>query len=311
VSLRHVNARQLALIFRYTLRHSIRSGSGLVFLLLALFFGLTVANAIVSPFEQLVAQTENLGVATSAEVVEQNLVSFARPAVEWAIAPSASDDPAAQRAADERTERWADYLLDDRPALLSAIFLVLLFGVPLLVPFGAFNQTAGDIGNRGLRYLLLRTERANIYYGRLLATAAFAVGVQAVVVLTIALYLGFKVNVYDGMEIASWSVRGFVALALASAVYVALCAWLSAGRDSPMAALVMCNLVIGGVLLGSFLAAFAWEPARYSSYLLPWPIQNLLLAPDLGTVAWVAAACVGYIVAFTWLGAYTFENRDL
>jgi hypothetical protein len=311
VSIRHVNARQLALIFRYSLRHSLRSGSGLVFLLLALFFGLSVANAIVSPFEAMVAQTEQLGLPAGQEVVEQNLVSFARPAVEWAIAPRATDDPETQRADDERTERWADYLLDDRPALLSAIFLVLLFGAPLLVAFGAFNQTAGDIGNRGLRYLLLRTERANIYYGRLLATMAFAVGVQAVVVVTIALYLGFKVNVYDGMAIASWSLRGFAALALASAAYVALCAWLSAGRDSPMAALVICNLVIGGVLLGAFLAALAWEPARYASYLLPWPIQNLLLAPDLGTVAWVAAACIGYTVAFTWLGARTFENRDL
>jgi hypothetical protein len=259
----------------------------------------------------MVAQTEKLGIATSAEVVEQNLVSFARPAVEWAIAPHATDDPQAQRAADERTARWADYLLDERPALLSAIFLVLLFGVPLLVPFGAFNQTAGDIGNRGLRYLLLRTERANIYYGRLLATMAFAVGVQAVVVLTIGLYLGFKVNVYDGMDIASWSLRGFAALALASAAYVALCAWLSAGRDTALSALVICNVVIGGVLLGAFLAGFAWDPARYLSYLLPWPIQNLLLAPDLGTVAWVAAACIGYTAAFTWLGARTFETRDL
>jgi len=311
MSVRDLNTRQLRLIFRYTLRYSIRSGSGLVFLLLALFFGLTVANAIVSPFEALVAQAERSGVAASSERVEESLVAFARPAVEWTIAPRESTDPAEQRAADERTQRWADYLLNDRPALLSAIFLILLFGVPLLVPFGSFNQTASDIGNRGLRYVLLRTERANIYYGRLLATMAFAIAVQGVVVLTIALYLRFKVQFYAGVDIATWSLRGFAALALASAAYVALCAWISAARDTPIGALVISNVVIAGVILGSYLAGLAWEPARSLGYLLPWPFQNRLLGPDLGAFALVAGAFVAYTAAFAWLGARTFENRDL
>jgi hypothetical protein len=211
MSIRHLNARQLGLICRYSIRHSLRSGSALVFMLLAVFFGLTDANSIISPYEAAVARG-----------VEQDLVSPARRAVEWAIAPHESDDPAAQRAAEERTRRWADYLLDERPALLSAIFLVLLFGMPLLIPFGAFNQTAGDIGSRGLRYLLLRTERANIFFGRLLATMAFTVVVQAVVIVTIALYLWLKVGVYGGRD-RELEPR-FVAIAVSGVPYVAVCA---------------------------------------------------------------------------------------
>ncbi|HZF28602.1 MAG TPA: hypothetical protein VE907_05770 [Gammaproteobacteria bacterium] len=309
MGIRHLNARQLGLICRYSIRHSLRSGSALVFMLLAVFFGLTVANSIISPFEAAVAQAGPAGM--SPQAVEQNLVSFARPAVQWAIAPHESADPAAQRAAEERTRRWADYLLDERPALLSAIFLVLVFGMPLLIPFGAFNQTAGDIGNRGLRYLLLRTERANIFFGRLLATMAFTVVVQAVVIVTIALYLWLKVGVYGGGEIASWSLLGFVAIAVSGAPYVAVCAWISATRDSAMTSLVVANAVIGGVLLAPVLGAFAWEPARFATYLLPWGVQNDLLGPSAGTVAVAFGACVLYTVAFVWLGARTFERRDL
>jgi hypothetical protein len=303
----HVNARQIGLICRYSIRHSLRSGSALVFMLLTVFFGLITANAIIAPFE--LARSGAAGANPAS--VEQNLVSLAQPAVEWVIAPHGSADPKKQQAAEERTRRWADYLLHERPALLSAIFLVLLFGMPLVIPFGAFNQTAGDIGSRSLRYVLLRTERANIFLGRLLATMAFTVAVQALVIVTIALYLWLKVGVYGGAEIASWSVRGFVAIAVSGLPYVAVCAWISAARDSALTSLVLANALIGGVLLAPAIAAFSWEPARYAIYLLPWGVQNSLLGPTAGMVAAAFGACLVYVAVFSWLGAVTFGRRDL
>ena len=280
-----------------------------MFALLAVFFGLTAANAIISPFEQAAAASRAQGMAP--EAVEQSLVSFARPAVEWVIAPHASDDPLQRSADEERTRRWADYLLNDRPALLSAIFLVLLFGMPLVIPFGAFNQTAGDIGTRSLRYVLLRTERANIFFGRLLATMAFTIAVQGLVIATIALYLWLKVRVYAGTEIAGWSLRGFAAIAVSGLPYVAVCAWISAARSSAMSSLVISNALIGCVLLAPAVAALSWEPARYAVYLLPWGVQNALLAPAAGAAAGAFGACLVYTAVFTWLGARTFGRRDL
>jgi hypothetical protein len=303
----HVNARQIGLICRYSIRHSLRSGSAVVFMLLTVFFGLITANAIIAPFE--LARSGVAGANPAS--VEQNLVSLAQPAVEWVIAPHRSADPQKQQAAEERTRRWADYLLHERPALLSAIFLVLLFGMPLVIPFGAFNQTAGDIGNRSLRYVLLRTERSNIFFGRLLATMALTVAVQALVIVTIALYLWLKVGVYGGAEIATWSVRGFLAIAVAGLPYVAVCAWISAARDSALTSLVLANALIGGVLLAPAIAAFSWEPARYAIYLLPWGVQNSLLAPGAGTVGAALGACMVYVAVFAWLGAVTFGRRDL
>lgn len=311
MNLPHVNPRQLKLISGYSLRHSMRSGSGLVFLLLAVFFGLIVANAVISPYEMRMDQIEEQGLPIEPEQAERQLVTMARPVIEWAIAPPDVDDAEVQEAAEVSTARWADYLLDERPALLSAIFLVLIFGIPLLIPFGAFNQTAGDIGNRGLRYLLQRTERANIYYGRLLATMVLTVAVQALVLVTIGFYVGLNVQIYGGMDVATWSLQGLLALAVLSLPYVAVCAWLSASTDSAMVSLVLSSLVIGGVLLGAFLGGMAWEPARYINYLLPWGIQNHLLAPGIGTVALTVLACLAYTALFTWLGARRFETRDL
>ena len=317
-----IDPRQLGLICNHSLRHSMRSGSGLVFVLLALFFGLVVAHAVISPIEALAsfgasppagfpAQNGNFPISDSAADVERQVVQFARPVVDWLLSPPESDDPARQREAEVKTERWTNFVLDDRPALLSAILFIMVFGMPLLISFGAFNQTSGDIGNRGLRYQLLRTDRANIYYGRLLATAILTVAVQALVVATVALYLGFKVQIYDGMAIVGWSLQGFLALVLLSLPYVAVCSWISAGNDSPMVSLVLCKLVIGGILLLAVVGQFFWEPLYFVLYLLPWGIQNYLLAPDMATVGLTAAACLGYTAAYAWLGARKFRTRDL
>lgn len=312
-----IDPRQLGLICNHSLRHSMRSGSGLVFVLLALFFGLTVAHFVISPVEALSSQQvlgprgQSILPSGSPADIERQIVGFARPVVDWLLAPPESDDPAAQRAAEVKTERWVDFVLDERPALLSAILFIMVFGMPLLISFGAFNQTSGDIGNKGLRYQLLRTDRANIYYGRLLATSLLNIAVQALVVVTVALYLGFKVQIYDGMAIAGWSLQGFIALVVLSLPYVAVCAWISAGNDSPMVSLVLCKLVIGGVLLLAVVGQIFWEPMYLANYLLPWAIQNHLLAPDMLTVLLTAAGCLGYTVVYAWLGARKFRTRDL
>jgi len=298
MSVGDIDTRQLKLICLHTMRHSLRSGSGLVYFLLAMFFGLFVANAVISPFELMVSQSGGAGPAE----VEQGVIQFARPIVEWAIA-GGNVGPG--------TTAWVEFLLNGRPALLSAIFFILLFGTPLLIPFGGFNQTSGDIGNRGLRYLLLRTERANIYYGRLLANIILAVAVQILVIATIALYLGLKVRIYDGMAITTWSLQGLFALSILTLPYVAVCAWISASNDSPMTSLFVASAVIGGVLLAAFLAQLKWDGGHWIGWLLPWGVQKQLFRPELSIVVLTGGACLLYTVVFAWLGARKFRTRDV
>jgi len=239
---------------------------------------------------------------TPAEV-ERNVVAFARPIVEWALTRGESVSP--------DTVSWVGFLLQDRPAMLSAIFFVLLLGTPLLIPFGGFNQTSGDIGNRGLRYLLLRTERSNIYFGRLISTMILAVSVQILVIAIVAVYLSLKIQIYDSMAILSWSLHGVLVLSVLTLPYIALCAWISASNDSPMVSLVIANAVIGGVLLAAFLAQLQWDYGKWIAWLLPWGIQKNLFRPELSTVLVTIAACLLYTALYAWLGARKFATRDL
>ena len=292
-----IDRRHLALVSRYSLRNSLRGGAGLVFLLIGVLFALVVANAVITPVEQMIHQAKEAGFEGEPGEVVDKMVKVGRPVIDWALGESSSE--------------WSRYLTEERPALLSAIFLILLFGLPFLVPLGAFNQTAGDIGSRGIRYLLLRTERDNLFFGRFIATAIFTIAVMVVSIAAIALYVGLKLRLYPAGDVIVWSLHGALAVSVVSLPYVALCAWISARNDSAMLSLVVISMIIAGVLLVSFIGSKTVEAVSYVKWLLPWGVQNQLLAPSLGRVALAIAACLGYTAAFLFLGHRYFSRRDL
>jgi hypothetical protein len=144
------------LVAQSYLRTSMRSGSGVIFLVLSMLIGLVLAGVAVFPFELVLEKEHDAAAALN------DIVRHWGPSVIGAFTDS---DPGQMQ-----------YLIADHPALIT-LFLVMLFAfLPFLVFLSGFNQTSGDIGSKGLRYQLLRTERANIFIGRFIATYVFALG---------------------------------------------------------------------------------------------------------------------------------------
>ena len=134
-----LNLAQVRLVATYWVRFSLRTGGGLIALLLVLLTGLSVAAAFIAPVEAFMEASPEAGhsgreaVAVVKDLAESDaLVDL----VERVIG----------------TKEEARYLLQQNPALLSVIFLVLFWFFPFLACVGSFNQTSGDIGSRGLRY---------------------------------------------------------------------------------------------------------------------------------------------------------------
>ncbi len=325
MNFRTLNARHIWLISLHWSRHAVRSGAGLVYLLIALTFGLSVAQVVIMPVEQLMTMQVRQTGQRDLEAIRSTIIDVGRPVTRFVLGLRSMEDLARESDAQARPgaanaptagdggrlDPWTRFLLEDRPALLSIIFLVLVFGMPFAISFLAFNQVTGDIQSHGLRYLLLRTERGNIYFGRFLGTAAFSTAVMAVIIATITLYLGLRVRIYPAAALAVWAVHGFLALALLMVPYIAVCSIVSVSVDSPFLSLVVAKLIIGGVLLFAILGGLKWEAAKYVKYALPWGWQNHLLHPEPSH--WLAAgvACLLYTVLFLMLGYARFETRDL
>jgi len=307
-----VNSRHVLLVAKYSARYSVRGGIGLVFLLLSLTFGLMVAHVMLQPVEigaiEIAKHSRSGDKQEATQEALEIITRQAKPVVAWMLKPS-SEEP--DRAADRAADEWTDFLLDDRPSLLSAIFLILLFGWPLVVAFGAFDLYSGDIGSRQLRYQLLRVDRGSIYFGRLLGMLVTFALVLLLLGTTVTAYMGFKLALYPWPALLGWGAYGTVALVVVSVPYIALCAWISTAFGSSFASLTIASLVIGGVPLFALLGQRMHEYASYANYLLPWGFQMRLFHHEPAQVALAVGGCALQTALFTWLGYRKFTRRDL
>ena len=332
MNLKTLTIRHTRLISLCWSRYAVRSGSGLVYLLIALIFGLTVAHVLITPVEQLIAEQKRATGKMDPPLVREAISEIGQPVIQWVLGQKTlkeimenaaerqramMNDPNNASLAENRRydssgfDTWVNFLIEKRPALLSAIFLVLLFGMPFVVSFLAYNQISGDNQSRGLRYLLLRTERSNIYFGRFIGTVIFSTAVMAVIVATITFYLGMKTRIYPAPALAGWAVCGFLALSILMVPYIAVCSLISVSVDSPFLSLVLAKLTIAGVLFMAILGSYAWKPAKYLMYALPWGWQCNLLHPEPAHWLGAVVACLAYAAVFLMLGYYRFERRDL
>lgn len=315
----------IRLISSYWSRYALRSGSGLVYLMIALIFGLSVAHILIMPVEQLIIKQKKISGQTNPEAIREAVINTGQPIIQFVLGIKSFKEIAEESIANQQYyqsdaksqndennfDPWTKFLLEEKPALLSAIFLVLVFGMPFAISFLAFNQFSGDNQNHGLRYLLLRTERRNIYFGRFLGVVIFSTAVIAIIVATITFYLGMKTGIYPASALTAWAFQGFLALSILMIPYIAVCSLISASVNSPFLSLVLAKVVIAGVLCIGALGKIAWKPARYFLYSLPWGVQNNLFHPEMTHWLGAALACLVYTAFFLMLGYYHFERRDL
>src|SRR4051812_8179050 len=124
----------LQLIARHSVRHSLRGGAGLIAILATLVIGLGLASIVVSPLEAVEKKMEmsHVDAAQAQQMtgeVGQEVMKVAKKAMGWAIGTS---------------DAQIDYLVSDKPALVSAILILLIVVTPLFACLAGFNQTSGD-----------------------------------------------------------------------------------------------------------------------------------------------------------------------
>ncbi len=288
----------------YSMRFALRSGGGLMFLLIFLTVGLSIASLFISPIEKLVKMDGPDGM-TASEISKTILNSdIVEDVVVWI---TNSDSIQSQ------------YLLEKQPALLSAILLVLMIAVPFTTCFGAFNQTSGDIASRGLRYLLLRTERANIFLGRFVGVLLFTIVSVIGTMLVIILYVQLKIVAYSALDLWLWGLQGLVAVFFLSLPYIALCAWISCLLDTPFGSLAICLLISGFSIVFLYVLKLTLvtsvnvdpESLGWLFKTVPWGWKYDLLHGDLMVRLTAILAMLGFTAVFLWLGLRHFQKRDL
>ncbi len=131
-----------------------RSGSGLVYLMIALVFGLSMAHVLIMPVEQLIVRQKREMGKTDPEAINKTIIDIGRPVIQFVFGQKTLDEIGQESLAlqggfgdnDGEPENaagggkkaagldpWVTFLLEERPALLSAIFMLLIFGMPYAI----------------------------------------------------------------------------------------------------------------------------------------------------------------------------------
>ena len=318
-------APHVVLIGRNAVRQTLRGASGVLFCFATLVIGLFLTQVLFLPIdffrlqaqgrqeisdEQLVEQLEEISVPLLGRLIGASELAEAGDQAGEGIAPQplGSDLLAAD---DTPGVRWARYLLRERPGFLSLILMVLCFFIPAVVVFSGFSQIAGDARNRGLRYLLLRTTRRDIFFGKFVGSAIISTLLIFVLMVAVTVYVQRKLAVYEFSAVLPWALWGFLAFVIASLPFIAISITMSAMIDSPFGALsaglgvvAVFPLVVRGI-------ASAWEPFRYVGFLVPQQLVFSFFHPDPGRVLLVSFVMIGYTALYLTGGYLYFKRRNL
>lgn len=294
-----IRTPHLKLIAGHAVRHGIRGGAGLMAMLMTLVVGLGLASVVINPLDNANQIADRMSAADAAQIqaeTAQMVIKIARTAIDWAVEPSPGQ---------------LNYLTRDQPAIVSAILVLLFLVTPLLSCMAGFNQTSGDIGSKGLRFLLIRTERTNIFLGRFIGTYLFSAVVYLLLFAILAIYMAVKVKVHPAGDMLSWLFFGYLRLMLFSLPYIAICAWVSCSIDSAFGSLMIALLLVYMVPLLFGVASGIEPKLHYGQYITPWGFKYLLLEPIGPRFLGGVAAMLGFTGFFMFIGMRHFSKRDL
>ncbi len=289
-----LNKEHVTLIAKTQVRYSIRGGTGLIFALFTILAGLIIGSVLVDPASDL--QRSGASDVEVAEFADEIINEVGRPVVKWATSAS---------------EGQLDFWLVENPALISAFLILFAVFVPFLSGLGSFNQLSGDIGSRGIRYLLLRTERVNLFIGRFIGTYLYCLVIYAILFSIMGLFFVFKLDFYDKGDMVLWLLRGFLVISIYTLPFVAICSWVSCAIDSPFGSLSLCYLLIGGVPLMVWIAEKMNEHAGNLRYITPNAYKQWLFDPNIGKALGGGAIMLAFTAFFLFIGTRHFEGRDL
>lgn len=204
----------------------------------------------------------------------------------------------------------ARHLFVDNPPTLSAFLLLALTLLPLFVLWGAGDQTASDIGNKHLRFLIPRCGRLEIYVGRFIGAVVF-ISVFHLIIVAIAAVISAFADPNGATESFSFGIRVAFVVLLYALPYIALMALAGALTGSAPVAVLTAISTYAIVAVFANLLSMSWPAARWIGYLLPAPLKAQLLTGNTTTLLTAAAGLLAYTTAYFAAGWWVFSRRDI
>ncbi len=247
-------------------------------------------------------------------------------------------DPAqaTEALAKQKTQFLSFFFTDDEamldsltqlPLVLLVVFKVTLRFVPLLIALMGFDQLAGDIGPKSIRFFVVRVKRDSLVLGKFLAQATIFALLLTVSTLLMVLVTKFIDQDFSMGDVAWWSLKLTVSSLVLALAYLGLTSLCSSLVKQGSVALVL-NIILlfvvwfvaligeysrfPGEVAGNALAELRQEsPLAYLRYTSVWHFGQDLLHPHWQRFVTAAIMHLGFALAFLGLSQFVIKQRDL
>lgn len=305
--------KEIAAIWRGEVTRALKSGRVVVLLILFVLF-VSLALAVVGFINrQLNATFESQVAAAGADVsaAKEQLVQGKKQFLSTFI----TDD-----------EAMLDSLAT-LPLVLLVVFKLTLRFVPLFIALMGFDQLAGDVGPKSIRYLVVRVQRNSIILGKFLSQAtlfALLLSVCTVLMVVVARLLNPD---FAAADVAVWTLKLIASSLVLALAYLALTTLCSALVRQGGVSLVL-NVILLFVIWFVALIGEAYRlpgqaaqgtldlvrdesAAGYVRYLSVWHFGQDLLHPHWGRFLTAGVMHVGFALVFLGLAEVAMRRRDL
>ncbi len=204
----------------------------------------------------------------------------------------------------------AQVLFIQNPPSLGFFFIIALFLTPGFVMWGAGDQTASDINNRYLRFLIPRCGRFEIYVGRFLGAMIFTLIVQGVIT-GIAILIALTVDNSPSSEIISYGMLIMMVMLMYTVPFVALMSAMAAITGSVTIGIMSAMAGYAVLVTITSILAIRYEFLEYFGWLFPSGMKTLLMTGGMGTILMCMILLVGYTLIYLIAGWYVFRKRDI
>lgn len=297
---------QLGVLFGGEWRRTVRSARVVVLLLLFAMFTLLALLVVGAASNALDKQLGGqLAAGASPEAAAQAMDQLRRGTIGFLF----SDDTAAIEA------------LAKIPLVVLVVFRLTLVFLPLYIALMGFDQLAGEIGPKSIRYLLVRASRSSILFGKFLGQAAVLIALVGVIDTAIFTYARITHPDFGtALALLTWF-KLWVAAAVFSLAYLALTTLCSALFRSPAVSLVFNVVVLFAFWLMDAVGQHALFTAKMNDaapsaaaavrYFSPSHYSANLLHPSLSHFAVSGAAFAGFALVFLLAAYAVMRERDL
>jgi len=203
----------------------------------------------------------------------------------------------------------ASYLADS-PAALYLLLAMTQLLLPLLSIVIGFDQIAGDVQHRSIRYLVGRAKRSSLVIGKGIGIWA-VVAIMTLVTHAVAWIMMLFQHDYGAGETLSWGLR-FLAFCVASAgAQVGLASLVSSWFKVPILSLFI-GLGVGfGLFVARAIVLAIGDSAEFARWIFPSTYETFMVKPDALTALGGCAASIAWGAIMVTLATVIVQRKDV